>query len=401
MKEDLYYLIRRYCKSYEIGNFKEELFLHDSTQIQYSHLPMAELDRFISLVEKYWDYLANIATNFSSYEETTSLELSDRITGMLDLTKTIRLRANHFSQNVICAVNMKNIYSPENVMFAAVLLGINILAAKFLVEIREKAMLDKYAVVLNKIIQYSGFILKNRLVRKLSEYYLMNYKNLESLAVSTYNDIVRNKFPDKYIPLIKFVQNWIRYEYILNKQSKSQLSAITAYLNNLKVETLYEIWIFYKILELFEPIEQTKKHDHRLFICHQKGISIQYQAQEEIDWDLERVWGKIPIKRRPDVLVRKNGQIAGLVDAKFMLYKESEVENEIELIGPNRDIVNQMIIYLDHIGPCNLGIVLFSDPGIRGDVVISQGDRRIIFLNCYPYNENADISLKKIKEYIS
>jgi hypothetical protein len=62
-----------------------------------------------------------------------------------------------------------------------------------------------------------------------------------------------------------------------------------------------------------------------------------------------------------------------LIDAKYMLHSESKEANELigpELGGPNRDIVNQMIIYLDHIGPCDLGIVLFADPGSHEDVTV-------------------------------
>lgn len=399
MKEDLYYLIRRYCKSYEIGKFKEELFLHDSTRIQYTTLPMAELDKFISLVDKYWIYFANLASNLSCYEQTTSVELSDRIMGVLDLGKTIRLRGNSSSQNVICSINIKNIYSPENVMFVAILLGINILATKFLKEINENFVLGKYAIILKKIIEYSGLLLKNRLVSKLSEYYLLNYKNLESLAIDTYHEILQNRFRDKYTPLLKFIRNWIRYEYIINKPTKSLSSAITAYLQNFRDDTIYEIWVFYKILEILEPIRQSKQHDHRLFINEQRGISIQYQSQEKIDWMLEKAGMNFSVKRRPDVLLRKNNEIKALIDAKYMLYKESDEESE--LLGPDGNIVNQMIIYLDHIGPCDLGIVLFADSGSHGDVIIRQGNRRIVFLNCYPYSDNADISLKKIKDYIS
>jgi hypothetical protein len=85
------------------------------------------------------------------------------------------------------------------------------------------------------------------------------------------------------------------------------------------------------------------------------------------------------------------------------VYKESEEDNELigpKLIWPNPDIVNQMIIYLDHIGPCDLGIVLFADPRSRDDVTVKRGNRRILFLNCYPYANNSSITLEKVKHYI-
>ena len=161
MKNDLYYLIRTYCFKYKIGNFKEELFLHDSTPIQYTTLPMAELDRFLSLVFKYWDYFLNLISNLSCNEETVSIEQSHRVIGMLDSGKT------------------------------------------------------------------------------------------------TYNQIINNRLREKYNPLLNFVKYWVKYEYIVNKPSKLLSSAITAYLDNLDADNIYEIWIFYKIVQLFEPITKS------------------------------------------------------------------------------------------------------------------------------------------------
>ncbi len=399
MKEDLYYLIRRYCKSYRISNFQQELFLHDSTRIEYTTLSMAELDRFVSLVHKYWDYFANLSSNLSCYDEMTSIELSDRVVGVLDVGKTIRVRGNHSSQNVVCSINIKNIYSPENVMLAVILLGINILAAKFLREVNENLLvLANYTGLLLKIIEYSGLLLKNRLIARLSEHYILNYKNLESLAAETYNEIIQGKFKEKYTPLLIFIRDWIRYEYIINKPTKSLFSALTAYLDNLDNDTIYEIWIFYKILKLLEPVTQSKIHGHKLFMNDLNGISIQYQAQEEINWILEERMGNPHVIRRPDVLIRKNGHVKALIDAKCMPYRISHEENELP--SPDRDIVNQMIIYLDHIGPSDLGIVLFADSESREDVIIRQGNRRIMFLNCYPYKENSNITLEKIQHCI-
>ena len=55
-----------------------------------------------------------------------------------------------------------------------------------------------------------------------------------------------------------------------------------------------------------------------------------------------------------------------------MLYHESDEKTGIK--GPDRNIVNQMIIYLDHIGPSDIGIVLFADPGASEDISIKQGE---------------------------
>ena len=97
-------------------------------------------------------------------------------------------------------------------------------------------------------------------------------------------------------------------------------------------------------------------------------------------------------------IIKKNERIKTLVDAKYILYQESDEETEVK--GPDRNIVNQMIIYLDHIGPSDLGIVLFADPGSSQDVIVKQGDRKIVFLNCYPYTNDSISTLEKVRNYV-
>ena len=55
-------------------------------------------------------------------------------------------------------------------------------------------------------------------------------------------------------------------------------------------------------------------------------------------------------------------------------------------------IVNQMIIYLDYGKKKDLGMVLFADDRPREEIVVKQADsRKIIFLNCYPYDDNSKV----------
>ena len=167
--------------------------------------------------------------------------------------------------------------------------------------------------------------------------------------MGTYNQILNGKFREKYAPLLNFVSDWIRYDYIVNRPTNSLFSAITGYLQNLSEDAVYEIWIFYKILQLLEPIKQSKRHHHKLFTNNQDHISIQYQSQENISWKLNKA-GLSFLRRIPDVIIRKDNNVTALIGAKYMLYRESDEESGLP--GPDRDIVNQMIIYLDYIGPC-------------------------------------------------
>lgn len=79
----------------------------------------------------------------------------------------------------------------------------------------------------------------------------------------------------------------------------------------------------------------------------------------------------------------------------------SEKEDDKQGTGPDRNIVNQMIIYLDYDSKCDLGVVLYADDKIREDIIVRQGEnRRIMFLNCYPYYESDTLAFKKIKKYL-
>jgi hypothetical protein len=138
VKLDLYNLIRMYCKSYNITNFEYQLYLHDSTKIRYIVLGIAKVERFISITKMYWSYLPYLISDLSSEDERISFELNDRIMGTIDFPKTNILRMNQQINNVlVCTNNNKNILIPENTLLASILLGINLLATRFMKAGRE------------------------------------------------------------------------------------------------------------------------------------------------------------------------------------------------------------------------------------------------------------------------
>jgi quinol monooxygenase YgiN len=40
------------------------------------------------------------------------------------------------------------------------------------------------------------------------------------------------------------------------------------------------------------------------------------------------------------------------------------------------------------------------DPNSSNDIIVVQGNRKIYFMNCYPYNENCDLALANIRKSI-
>ena len=126
-----------------------------------------------------------------------------------------------------------------------------------------------------------------------------------------------------------------------------------------------------------------------------------YHWQQEVGWLLEKVNGDlIEVKRFPDVIVRKNGEDVLVIDAKCMRYSEITPDHKQEP-GPPRDIVNQMIIYLDYGNKKDLGLVLFADDRPHEEIVVKQTDsRKIMFLNCYPYSDSSKVAFDRLHEYM-
>jgi hypothetical protein len=108
----------------------------------------------------------------------------------------------------------------------------------------------------------------------------------------------------------------------------------------------------------------------------------------------QRRWNGTNQKISRDSYFKKGKDIV-IFDAKCKYY--SEIVDGIQERGPDRNIVNLMIIYLDCDKECNLGIVLFADNKMREDIIITQETRKIVFLKCYPYHEPSFIAFDKLE----
>lgn len=400
MKNDLYYLIRKYCKSYQISDFRYELYLHDSTRIEYIKLKIIEIERLISIVYKYWSLFPYLISNLSYDEERNSLELKDRVLGPIDFGKTIRTRSNQQSNFVVvCTVNNKNMFIPENVLLASVVLGINLLASKFLKAGDENQIEEfkpEHRSNLDKIIDYMQFLLRDRFLKRLVDYYLLNYDNNEKIILKVNQRIIQGRLPNRYFNLIKFVRDWKNLNWILNERISFLKDALIPILDHINNDKLYEMWIFYKIISIFEPVYQKKYYN--IFVSEETKHSIEYHRDKTIGWQLQKSDGNsCLVKRYPDVVISKNGVDHCVIDAKCMRY--SLIDDEKQEPGPDRNIVNQMLIYLDYGQKCDLGIVLFADDKEREDIVLVQGEnRKILFLNCYPYHHSSLFTLEKVRK---
>lgn len=344
IKLDLYPLIRRYCKSYKITDFEYELFLHDATKIKYIVMDIAEVERFISIVNIYWSYFPHLISNLSFDEDIISFEFTDRITGTIDTAKTNIVRMNQQRQDVVvCRSNNKNIFIPENILLASVIIGIHLLATKFMKAGKENQIEEfksEHESYLQKIIDYAEFLLRDRLLKKLVDYYLMNFENSVQLIAAIDQRINQEKIRNKYFSLLRFVNEWKNLNWILNEQRLSFREAMTPYLNSLDNEKLYEIWILYKIVSLFEPIYQK---DNNTFVSSKTEFSVIYQQKRTLGWFREKYMTSNEIRRYADIAIKKNGLDIAIIDAKCMRYSENEEDDKQEP-SPDRNILNQMII---------------------------------------------------------
>ena len=404
IKRDLYNLIRRYCKSYRISDFRYDLFLHNSTRIEYTKLEIVEIERLISIVYRYWSLFPYLISNLSYFEEGKSVELKDRIVGSIDFGKTIREKINQQSNSlVVCTINNRNMYTPENILLGSFILGINLLANKFLkagIEDQIDEFKIEHKLILQKIIDYMQFLLMDRFLKKLVDYYLLNYNSNEKIIAQVEQRINQRKLPNRYFNLIRFLRDWKNLNWILNERILFYKDALIPYLDSIDNDKLYEMWIFYKVISIFEPIYQ-KKNNHNIFLNQRTKISIEYHREKMIGWSLKKNDDfSYHVRRYPDIVISKNGIDVCIIDAKCMHY--SEIEDGKQEPGPDRNIVNQMIIYMDYDKKCDLGVVLFADDKIRNDVIITQGtNRKIVFLNCYPYHNSSKLAFEKLYAYLN
>jgi hypothetical protein len=253
IKLDLYQLIRRYCKSYKITDFEYQLFLHDSTPIEYIVMKIAEVERFISITNMCWSYLPYLISNLSFDEERISIELNDRIMGTMDLAKTNILRMNQQRENaVVCTNNNKNIFTAENILLASIVLGINLLAARFMKAGIEN-QIDEFKIehvdMLQKISDYTQFLLKDKLLKKLLDYYLLNFENNEELINAIGQRINQNKIRSKYYSLIQFVKGWKNLNWILNERRLSFHEALTPFLPE---SSCCGLWLFCSVFLIYD-----------------------------------------------------------------------------------------------------------------------------------------------------
>jgi hypothetical protein len=369
-----------------------------------------EIDRFCGLVENIAEKINMLIRNLS-YESDIQYPVSEYVTGSIDFEKTRILRQIE-NKKLVCIQYSKNLFTYENVLLSAVILGINNYGMKLIAKKAEWKVLQSqkevYVQKLDGIISLTNFWLKDRNVSKLTNHYYQNYQGIEYLLEKTLYRLRIGKIAPKYHPLIQFIRFWKKYDQILNADDTGPEIPLTS-LEHFRTDwETYEIWIFYKMLELFFKKAKSKpensKRNPRVFTAGEYTIT--YQYSKKIGW--KRIDGN-ELNRIPDTAIKKHGRPIALIDAKYragpdFIEREGE-EEKPSTESPKTNIVNQMIIAMDYGNKedtTNLGIVLFADKQDRDDVVIekSQGpSKKIHFLNMHPENNPLD-TLDKVGEII-
>lgn len=407
IKEEIYNLVLRFCKIHRISGSNYRLYLHESLPIDFSMVEVSEIDRFYDNVRNYCKGIPEIVSNLSFEAKTEDVE-SDRIIGTINIEKT-RILRQQGSSNIICTVYSKNLFVAENILLGAILLGINHLAHKFFndgVSGKIKNFDPEYhGKKLEKIIEFSEFLLKDKFITKLTKHYFQNYESIFPLLHKVNNRLNTGKINPKYFSFIKFLHIWNKWNKILAESDKSLRSVLMTSLDEFNsMEKLYELWTFFKTLELFENVKQ-KEHEYSEFT--DGTYTIEYQFHKQIGWFLDSE-NKVEIPRRPDIVIRKGKDVLAIIDAKYMLSdkkQDIDIENEIERV-PDRNIVNQMIIYLDYgseLTKSKLGIVLYADPRIQiKPLIIRNSDKTksVYFMNFHPNKSNVVLNLKEILKEI-
>ena len=137
MKEELYYIVEKYSSKKNIEGSTYQMFLCNNHPIEFDLKKMDKLNNFLRLVEYNWDRFAVLLGNLS-YASLTVSKTSDRIIGPIDFSRTFASNGYHKERKFTCIVNSKNFFTPENILFAAIIFDIQTVANNFF---REYAIL--------------------------------------------------------------------------------------------------------------------------------------------------------------------------------------------------------------------------------------------------------------------
>ena len=404
MKQETYILIRRFCKP-EGSHRHYGLYLHDKTYVEFTKSDSDEIEKFCGLVEKIAKVI-NVLIPKLSYESDTQYPVTEYVTGSIDFEKTRILRQIE-NKKLVCIQYSKNLFTYENVLLAAVILGINTMAMQYLQKKAEwqvsQSQTEVYVQKLDGIISLTGFWLKDRNVSKLTNNYYQNFQGIEYLLEKTLYRFRIGKIAPKYHPLIQFIRVWKKYGQILNADDTGLEIALSSLEHFRTDNRTYEIWIFYKMLELFfneprsKPVEQQEKDPH---VFTKGKYTIKYQFRKYIEWEKDGT----ELFRIPDTVIKKDSKIIAMFDAKYMKSgdKLETAKPDDPPDMPDRNIVNQMIIAMDYgkaRAKTDIGIVLFADDRTQSTVVIEKGPKKIYFLNMHPAN-NPENALAEVKNII-
>ena len=192
---------------------------------------------------------------------------------------------------VICISISKNIFTPENMLLDSLILGINLLASKFLktgIDNQDLQFKVQHKLYLQKINDYTQFLLNDRILKKLVDYYLLNYENSEQLIIGINQRMNQGKIRSKYFSLLHLIQAWKNLNWIVNEHRLSLYDALTPYFNSITDDKLYEMWIFYKTVSLLKPISQNERNVN-IFVNDKNGFSIEYHKKKPLDGIWKRV----------------------------------------------------------------------------------------------------------------
>ena len=389
-------LIIRFCKIEGLDDGRQRLFLHNEEEIKFTKHKPDDIAIFYELVKKHRNYFLYLIQHLSHESETQKVE-TDHITGTIDFQKTWALNQTG-STKLVCITYEKNIFTPENVMLGYIILSINSVADKFLSrrdEWDKDYVLDDYVKMLHDVKAFVSFLQKDRFVSKLMNYYYRNFDSYEFLLKKISYRMRLGKIRPQYKPLIEFIRVWRSLDKILVEPSSLEVE-LSIYLNKLTEDRLYEYYIFYKILQSIPNMKQ-KPHPHEF---SNSKYTVEYQFRKYIEWEKDGT----ELYRIPDTVIKKDGEIIAMFDAKYM---KSGDKLETEKLDdppdmPDRSIVNQMIIAMDYGKPrdkTDIGIVLFADARYQSTVVIEKGPKKIHFLNMHPAN-NPENALAEVKNII-
>jgi hypothetical protein len=314
--------------TYEIPQFVS-LLERPFDRIEFKHLEVHEVHRFISLVRSSSKALRYLSIHLSHDAATRLVARRDRIMGAPSLPETwkLRTRASDEHNSVVCLEIERRLDTPENMLLCLVLLSIVLYCDSFLREngiatTRESSD-DTLLSELRSIRRFANTLLSRKSLRDLLPVAVARVGELKILFRAMIDRVRTGRIHPAYAALYRLFYQWRYFIWVVSSPPEDLQRSLREYfLFDLQdPDKLYECWVFYRVLRTlaaefdleFKEITRgsegvatfVSKRDPRLTVVYQRSCGTSYVGPDGRE-----------VRAVPDIVVMRNNRAVLILDAK-------------------------------------------------------------------------------------